>query len=115
MMVIIEKLNSLFVGKAYAGLSDTLNRNVGALGEGFGDEKDFVGKIIDVAVPLGVGCAVILLAYGGYMLIASKGNPDKLQEAQGIITNAIIGLLVVLLSVSILLIISSSLDLGIYE
>ncbi len=117
MIDFIEKLNSFFVNKVYAGsLSETLNEKVGALEGDVGSNKEeLVGKIIDIAVPLGVASAVLLLAYGGYMLMASKGNPDKLQEARGIITNAIIGLLVILLSVAILLIISNSLDLGIYN
>jgi len=49
------------------------------------------------------------------LLISSQGSPDKLQEARSVITNAIIGLLVVLLCVAILLLISRSLQLNIYE
>lgn len=116
-MEIIEKLNDLFLQKAYAAsLGDSLNDAVSGLsGDSIKDENDLINQIVKIAVPLGIACAVLLLVYGGYMLMSSQGNPDKLQEARGVITNAIIGLLVVLLSVSILLLISNSLGLEIYS
>lgn len=43
---------------------------------------------------------------------SSEGNPDKLQEAKSVITNAVIGLLVVLLSTVILLIIGNTIRPG---
>lgn len=106
-----------FLQKAYAGsLGDSLNSAVSGLSGGsIKDENGLVEQIVKIAVPLGIGCAVLLVVYGGYMLMSSQGNPDKLQEAKGVITNAIIGLLVVLLSAAILLLISNSLGLEIYN
>lgn len=113
----MDILKDLLVNKAYAAgtLSDILSDKVGALNSGFNTKEDFVWKIVDLAVPLGIACAVLLLGYGGYLLISSQGNPDKLQDARSVITNAIIGLLVVLLCVAILLLVSRSLELNIYE
>jgi cell division protein FtsX len=48
------------------------------------------------------------------MMMTSQGNPDKLQEAKQVITNAIIGFVVILLCVAILLLISNTLGLNIY-
>jgi len=110
-------LGDLLINKTYAAgtLSDTLSEKMSSINGGFTSKEDFVQKIVDLAVPLSIACAVILLGYGGYLLISSQGSPDKLQEARSVITNAIIGLLVVLLCVAILLLISRSLQLNIYE
>lgn len=112
----IGNLMSPFVNKAYASLGSSLNDALGNLdGGSVKDENDLVSAIVSVAIPLGVACAVVLVVFGGYTLMSSQGNPDKLQEARSIITNAVIGLLVVLLSVAILLLISNSLGLDIYS
>ncbi len=78
------------------------------------NENDLVRIVTDIATPLSVICVVLLLIYGGYMLMSSKGDPDKLQEAKQVITNAIIGFVVILLCVAILILISNTLGLGIY-
>ncbi len=111
MVNIFEKLNNLLVTKVYAQ----------SLGQRFTDVIDpvekvdpdnpvapYIDKIVKVAAPIAVISCFILLVYGGYLLSASSGNPDKIQEAKSIMTNAVIGLLVVLLSVVILLIISNT-------
>lgn len=111
MVNIFEKINELLITKVYAD----------SLGERFGNamkpvEKvdpdnpvgPYIDKIVKVAAPIAVISCFILLVYGGYLLSASSGNPDKIQEAKSIMTNAVIGLLVVLLSVVILLIISNT-------
>jgi hypothetical protein len=56
---------------------------------------------------------VVLLVVAGYKMISSQGNPEKLKDAKEMITNAIIGLVFILLSVSILLLISNIFQLNI--
>jgi hypothetical protein len=46
-------------------------------------------------------------------MISSQGNPEKLKDAKEMITNAIIGLVFILLSTAILALLSSLFDLGI--
>ncbi len=106
----------LVVPKAYASLGSDLSEKLTELqNTNAGSDKDFVGVIMDIAIPLSVISVVLLLIYGGYMLMSSKGDPDKLQEAKQVITNAIIGFVVILLCVAILILISNTLGLGIYE
>lgn len=117
-MEFLEKLNSIFVQKAFASsLGSKIGSEIGdkVNFQDINDQDALVTTIIEISIPLGVACAVILLVYGGYIMMSSQGNPDKLQEARSVVTNAIVGLLVILLSVSILLIISNSLGLNIYE
>ncbi len=111
-MNIIGKINGLLVSKVYAqSLGERIDDALTTQG-GTADPNNPVGpyvdKIVKVAAPVAVIACFILLVYGGYLLSSSEGNPDKLQEARSVITNAIIGLIVVLLSVVILLIIGNT-------
>jgi hypothetical protein len=67
----------------------------------------FMSSVIALAVPLSAISAFVLLVFAAYRLMTSQGNPDKLKEAQEVITNAIVGFLFILLSVVILLLISN--------
>lgn len=111
-------MNSL-VNKVYADtLSDFLGGKIDSEGGGIFDvgEGDAIGQlatnIIQVALPLAALASIILLVIAGYKMITSQGNPDKLKDAKEMITNAIIGLVFILLSVSILALVSSVFNLG---
>lgn len=111
MMNIFLNVNNFLVQRAYAqSLGSTLSQNLQV--DGNTDLDGLIGKIIKIAIPVAVVSAFILLSYGGYLMISSQGNPDKIQEARSIITNAIIGLLVVMLSLGILVIISNTFGLN---
>lgn len=116
-MDVISKINNFFVEKAFAqGLGEGLSGGINELESGsITTKEELVQSIVKVAVPLSVICLILLVVYAGYLLMSSQGNPDKIQEGKEIITNAIIGFLVVLLSVGILLLISNTLGLGIYS
>ncbi|MDD4382242.1 MAG: hypothetical protein PHE21_02770 [Candidatus Dojkabacteria bacterium] len=79
------------------------------------DANSLVELIIEIAIPFAVTCVVLLIIYAGYILMSSQGNPDKIKEGKEILTNAIIGFVVVALSVGILLLLSDTLNLNIYE
>lgn len=61
---------------------------------------------LKLALSLGIGfagiIAFILLLYGGFQIVTSQGNAEKVQNGQAIITSAIIGLLFILASVFLL-------------
>ena len=55
-----------------------------------------IGRIISVAIEL-IGVVVfILLVYGGYVWMTARGDKYKVDTAQKLIANAVIGLAVVL-------------------
>lgn len=68
----------------------------------FGGFDELLASIRGLLVPLGFVLALILIVKCGYQFITSQGDPYKLKDAQECLTSAIIGLVVVLLSVSIL-------------
>lgn len=114
-MNIVETINNLVVHKAYASLGTTLDSKLSDLQNSSANRpEDFVSLITNIAIPLSVISVVLLLVYGGYILMTSSGNPDKLAEGRQVITNAIIGFVVILLCVAILLLISNTLGLNIY-
>ncbi len=111
---IIEKIISMLSSKVYAAslsgsLSDTLTDS--ALND-IENERTFVQWVIDISIPLGITCAFVLLVYAGFMMVTSSGNPDKLKESREVITNAIIGFVVIMLSVTLLYLIKDSLGLS---
>lgn len=116
-MNMIETVNNLIVKKAYAAsLGDSLNNSITQLQNGsVTDTSSLVQTVVNIAVPLSVICVIALAVYGGYILMTSQGNPDKLQEGKEVITNAVIGFIVIILCVAILLLISNTLGLGIYN
>jgi hypothetical protein len=105
------------VNKIYASsLSEALEGKLDSDG-GIFSNTDSVGglasAIISIALPLAGTATVVLLVIAGYKMISSQGNPEKLKDAKEMITNAIIGLVFILLSVSILLLISNIFQLNI--
>ena len=114
-MNIFETINNLVVHKAYASLGTTLNEQLATVQGGDVSDKQLVTTIINIATPVAIIAVVLLLVYGGFMMMTSQGNPDKLQEAKQVITNAIIGFVVILLCVAILILISKTLGFEIYE
>lgn len=114
-MNIVEIINNLVVQKAYASLGTTLDTQLSNLQNSNAENPEgLVSMITGIAIPLSVICVVLLLVYGGYILMTSSGNPDKLAEGRQVITNAIIGFVVILLCVAILMLISNTLGLNIY-
>ena len=61
-----------------------------------------VNKFLPIAMGLGGVIAFILIVIGGFQIILSAGNPDKVKAGQEMITSAIAGLLLIIFSVFIL-------------
>ena len=72
-----------------------------------GDIDSIMQDIIDIALPLSVLAAALLMAFAAYKMITSQGNPDKLKDAREQIGNAITGLIFILVSSALLLLIGN--------
>lgn len=55
-------------------------------------------SFLEMLLPFGVLVAVVFIVIGGYMWMTSAGNPDKVKQAQGTLTWAIIGLIFILVA-----------------
>ncbi|HVY67396.1 MAG TPA: pilin [Patescibacteria group bacterium] len=65
-------------------------------------------KIIQLLLTLAGIIAVVILVVGGYWYITSAGNEEQAEKGQKAITNAIIGLVVIMLAYAIVTIISQT-------
>lgn len=64
-----------------------------------------IDQAVDWIFPIGVIIAAVMFVYGGYMWITSGGDPGRLQQAQGVLTWSILGLIFLYLIKTILLLI----------
>jgi hypothetical protein len=72
----------------------------------------FVSQVVRVAVPAAVIALVLLMSYGAITMATSQGNPEKINEAKEIVTNALIGFVVVVGAGAILFAANGLLGLG---
>lgn len=68
---------------------------------------DVVFNITKTVLQLLGVIALILVIYGGFEILASSGNPEKVQKGRGVLVWAAIGILVILSSLGIVDFISS--------
>ncbi len=69
----------------------------------------FILKIINIALSVAGLIAVLFLIIGGFRYITSAGNEETAEQAKKVITNAIIGVVVIILSFVIVRVISNAL------
>jgi len=64
--------------------------------------KGLVSTVIKIGVGVAGGFTFLMILAGSFMLTLSQGEPKKITEAKDMITSAIIGLIFIIFSVSIL-------------
>lgn len=67
----------------------------------------YIGNIIEAAIPLVGIIAFIMLLVGGFTVLSSGGNPENTQKGKSIITYAIMGIVLAIVSWLILLFIQN--------
>lgn len=66
------------------------------------DPQQFIGEILRIGVGIGGGIAFLLILFGGFQILTSAGNPEKLNAGKELVTSAITGLLIIIFSLFIL-------------
>ena len=66
------------------------------------EPESVIAVIIEIGLTLGGAIVLIMIIAGAFMLSTSQGDPKKTQDAKELITSAIIGLLFIIFSVTIL-------------
>ncbi len=82
----------------------------GAAGLAGGDIRTTVGRIIQIVLGLLGVIAVGIILFGGFTYMTAGGSDDKVESAKKIITNGVIGLVIILASFAIVRFIFSSLS-----
>jgi len=75
---------------------------IGCLQTTFGTEDNFITSFLKIGSGIAGGIAFLLIIVGGFQMVMSAGNPEKLNEGKELVTSAIVGLLFVIFSVFIL-------------
>ena len=57
---------------------------------------DFLKKLIDIAIMIGIPIAVLFIIYAGFLFVTAQGNPVKLAAARKALLAAIIGTAILL-------------------
>lgn len=68
----------------------------------FGNTDAFIGFILRWAIGIGGGIAFLLIIYAAFMIMSSRGNPERLKAGQELLTSAIAGLIMLIFSIFIL-------------
>ena len=60
------------------------------------------GKVFTLGLGMAGGIAFLLILFGGFQILASAGNPEKLNEGRELVSSAVAGLLLIIFSVFLL-------------
>jgi hypothetical protein len=82
------------------GLNETAN-SAGFSTKGTPSITTIVGRVIQSVLSLVGVVFLVLLIYAGFRWMTAGGNKDAISEAKGMLTNAVIGLIIVLAAYSI--------------
>ena len=66
------------------------------------DSSEFVTKLLTFGSGIAGGIAFLLIIVGGFQIVMSAGNPEKLNEGKELVTSAIVGLLFIIFSIFLL-------------
>ena len=66
------------------------------------EPKKFVGQILGWGVGVGGGIAFLLIVYAGFQMATAGGDPKRVQAAKELLTSALAGLILIVLSVVLL-------------
>lgn len=105
-----ENGNEIICAKAGGDPCTTDPKNPGiatAIGCIHTNPAEFTKDILKFAIGIGGGLAFLMMLLGAYQMLTSAGNPDSLKAGQDRLTNAIIGLLIIIFSVLLLQIIGA--------
>lgn len=67
-----------------------------------GDPAALIGQILGWAVVVGGGVAFLLIVYAGFQITTATGDPKKMHAANELLTAAVSGLILIVLSIVIL-------------
>jgi len=80
---------------ALANLQGSLNSTAGSAGLTSKPLPQLVGSFIAAALGLLGVILVVLVIYAGFIWMTAQGNDEKIKKAKGMITSAIIGMIII--------------------
>jgi hypothetical protein len=78
-----------------------INTAIGCI-DVLGPIETFLGEILKWAVGVGAGIAFLMIIYSGFMIMTATGDPKRMQAGKELLTSAVSGLVLIILSIFIL-------------
>lgn len=88
--------------EVYCDGNTGINTAIGCIHALADSPEVFIGDILRWAVGIGGGIAFLLIVYASFMIMTSSGNPERLKAGQELLTSAIGGLILLVMSVFVL-------------
>jgi hypothetical protein len=60
------------------------------------DIAEFLKKLIDLAIMIGIPIAVLFIIYTGFLFVSAQGRPEKLRDARRALLAVVIGVAILL-------------------
>jgi len=97
-------LSSCMAGKIFAACTSTTVGTDGKVCTAFGEiDPGTIGtNLVKFGSGLAGGIAFLLIIIGGFQIVMSAGNPEKLNEGKETVTSAIVGLLFIIFAIFLL-------------
>ncbi|HTM68498.1 MAG TPA: hypothetical protein VL426_04305 [Candidatus Binatia bacterium] len=80
---------------ALANLKGSLNSTAGSAGLTSKPLPQLVGSFIAAALGLLGVVLVVLVVYAGFIWMTAQGNEEKIKKAKGMITSAVVGMIII--------------------
>ena len=106
LLLLISVLFTPVLVHAEGYVQTQLNAAAGASGAGYGQAKDpraIIATVVEVSLGFVGVLFVVYLVYGGYLILLSKGEEEKIKKGRNIIMYGVIGLFIILSAYSITL------------
>ena len=99
----VNKLVDVLGDSVSRGLSAQISGSVNtAFGPISTNMSDFISLIGKIGISVGGVAAIGLLIAGGFSILTSTGEPEKLMNGREMITNALVGLALIVLALFVL-------------
>lgn len=99
---LLLSLSALIVPSAFVHAADSTTDSLTTVGDATGlgneDPKIIIGNIISYALGFIGVILVVTIVYGGFVWMTAAGNPERVDKAKKILINAVVGLIIILMS-----------------
>jgi type IV secretory pathway VirB2 component (pilin) len=69
---------------------------------------ELVTRILQILMTLAGVVAVVAIVIGGFQYMTSGGNEEQAEKGRGVLTNAVIGLILVIMAYTIITVVSNT-------
>jgi cytochrome bd-type quinol oxidase subunit 2 len=88
-------------------INPVINPDLGATTDGGSAIANLMARLFQAIVMMGGLAVILFLAWGGFAWLTAGGDKDKVEQAKSRITNAIIGMAVIMATIAVAIFLES--------